>query len=80
MSSRVFSSLTATTRSGPRSKTLSTSTFFVPPTFATLPTRRGGWVQYRVRPTTRLPTPKAKRASVRLGTKLTMRPGSIERG
>ena len=44
-SSLLFSSLTATTRSGSSSRTRRTSIFLVPPTFGTFPTIRGGRVQ-----------------------------------
>ena len=66
-----------------RPRTPSTSTFFVPPTFATLPTARGGCVQcvqYRVLPTPRLPAPNANSASVKLGTRLTICSGLMARG
>ena len=63
------------TRSASRSRITSSFGFFSPPTRVLVATPSGGWVQYTVQPATASPAPTAKRISVMLGMRDTMRRG-----
>ena len=65
----------AITRSGRRARVRSRSGFLVPPSFGSGPTPSAGWIHQSVTPTTRGPSPRENKASVRLGTNETMRVG-----
>src|SRR5262249_1630614 len=66
-------------RSGARAVIVRKSRFLVPPTFLIYLTRYAGSTQNLVAPTTRSPSPRAKRVSVQLGTSETILAGELSR-